>query len=117
MKHDQALNEAVQVLNLIKDLLENQLIGVCLNGSAVTSGLRLNSDVDNLVLTLSSLSQCTTSDLTKRLMQTSGIPGKPNTGKPLEVTVASLKDVVPWRFTPPQASRIRLVFSLASFMA
>jgi len=39
-------NEAIQALNLIKELLEDQIVGVYLYGSAVSGGLHPNSDVD-----------------------------------------------------------------------
>ena len=41
--------EATQALNLIKEVLDNQLVGVYLYGSAVMGGLRVKSDVDILV--------------------------------------------------------------------
>jgi streptomycin 3"-adenylyltransferase len=93
-------NEAIQALNLIKELLEDQIVGVYLYGSAVSGGLHPNSDVDILVLTNSSLSESTRTDLAKRLMKISGIPGNPNIGRPLEVTVVNQKNVVPWCYPP-----------------
>ncbi|MGC4430514.1 nucleotidyltransferase domain-containing protein, partial [Streptococcus suis] len=43
--------EAIQALKTIAELLDNMLIGVYLYGSAVMGGLRMNSDVDILVIT------------------------------------------------------------------
>ena len=90
--------EANQALNLIKELLEDQLVGVYLYGSAVMGGLRVDSDVDILVLTNSSLSESARSELSKRLMQISGRPGEYAGIRPLEVTVVNQKNVVPWHF-------------------
>ena len=49
--------EAIQALKTIAELLDNMLIGVYLYGSAVMGGLRMNSDVDILVITNQSLSE------------------------------------------------------------
>jgi streptomycin 3"-adenylyltransferase len=92
--------EAIQALNLIRELLEDQLVGVYLYGSAVMGGLRPDSDVDILVLTNSSLSESIRSELTKRLMQISGKPGESTGIRPLEVTIVNHKDIVPWHFPP-----------------
>ncbi len=92
--------EAHQALNLIRELLEDQLVGVYLYGSAVMGGLRVDSDVDILVLTNSSLSESTRSELAKRLMQISGKPGESTGIRPLEVTVVNQKGVFPWHFPP-----------------
>lgn len=92
--------EATQALKLIKEILQDQLVGVYLYGSAVMGGLHVDSDVDILALTNSSLSESTRGELTKRLMQISGRPGESARIRPLEVTVVNQKDVVPWHFPP-----------------
>ena len=55
--------EAIQVLTIIKEVLEDQLVGVYLYGSAVTGGLRVKSDVDILVITNRGLSERTRREL------------------------------------------------------
>ena len=55
--------EAIQVLTIIKDVLEDQLVGVYLYGSAVMGGLRVKSDVDILVITNRGLSERTRREL------------------------------------------------------
>lgn len=100
MKYDQVPKEAIQAVNLIKELLKGQLVGVYLYGSAAMGGLRVKSDVDILALTNSSLSEGTRSELAQRLMQISGVPGNSNDIRPLEVTVINLNDVVPWQYPP-----------------
>ena len=92
--------EAIQVLTIIKELLEDQIVGVYLYGSAVSGGLRPNSDVDILVLTNCGLSVATRSKLSKQLMRISGRPGESRGIRPLEVTVVNQNDVVPWHFPP-----------------
>lgn len=100
MKNIEVPKEAIQALNLIKQVLEDHLVGVYLYGSAVTGGLRVKSDVDILVLTNCGLSESTRRELTEGLMRISGIPGNPEFIRPLEVTIVNQKDVVPWRFPP-----------------
>ena len=92
--------EAIQVLTIIKEVLEDQLVGVYLYGSAVTGGLRVKSDADILVLTNCGLSVATRSKLSKQLMRISGRPGESRGIRPLEVTVVNQNDVVPWHFPP-----------------
>ncbi|HCX48485.1 MAG TPA: adenylyltransferase [Bacillus sp. (in: Bacteria)] len=92
--------EAIQALKIIEELLDSILVGVYLYGSAVMGGLRINSDVDILVVTNHSLSERTRRDLTDRLMLISGKIGNTNAMRPLEVTVINQKDVVPWHFPP-----------------
>ncbi|ONK21351.1 adenylyltransferase [Bacillus sp. VT-16-64] len=92
--------EAIQAVEMIEELLDRILVGVYLYGSAVMGGLRINSDVDILVVTNQSLSEKTRRELTNRLMLISGKIGNANAIRPLEVTVINQKDVVPWQFPP-----------------
>ncbi|EUI56965.1 nucleotidyltransferase domain-containing protein, partial [Staphylococcus aureus] len=39
-------NQAIQTLEIVKDLFGSSIVGVYLFGSAVNGGLRINSDVD-----------------------------------------------------------------------
>jgi len=100
LKYNQVPEEAIQALNLIKELLECQLVGVYLYGSAVMGGLRADSDVDILALTNCSLSESSRTELTKQLMEISGKPGGSTGIRPLEVTVVNQNNVVPWHFPP-----------------
>ncbi|BEV56062.1 hypothetical protein JARBOU1357_16810 [Staphylococcus aureus] len=43
-------NQAIQTLKIVKDLFGSSIVGVYLFGSAVNGGLRINSDVDVLVV-------------------------------------------------------------------
>ncbi len=92
--------EAVQVLEIVEELLGSTIVGVYLFGSAVTGGLRIDSDVDVLVVTNHSLNEQTRRKLTDRLMIISGKIGNTNSVRPLEVTVINNKDVVPWQYPP-----------------
>ena len=92
--------EAFQTLIIIKELLGSTLLGVYLYGSAVMGGLRINSDVDILAVTKSSLSEKIRRELTERLMQISGKPETAKVVRPLEVLVVNHEEVVPWHFPP-----------------
>ncbi|EUP09112.1 streptomycin 3''-adenylyltransferase, partial [Staphylococcus aureus M1527] len=48
-------NQAIQTLKIVKDLFGSSIVGVYLFGSAVNGGLRINSDVDVLVVVNHSL--------------------------------------------------------------
>lgn len=90
-------SQALQVLDIIEKLFENQFIGIYLYGSAILGGLHNNSDVDILVIINGPMSEAMRSELTKQLMLISGKIGHSDK-RPLEVTVVNLNDVVPWRF-------------------
>ncbi|WP_077296440.1 aminoglycoside nucleotidyltransferase ANT(9) [Virgibacillus pantothenticus] len=92
--------EAVQALKITMDLLGQTVMGVYMFGSAVTGGLRINSDVDILIVVNHRLSEEMRRKLTERLMLISGKVGNTKSVRPLEVTVINHSDVVPWRYPP-----------------
>lgn len=92
-------SQALQLLEVIEELFENQLIGIYLYGSAILGDLHIDSDVDILVIINGHMSEAMRSELTKRLMLISG-KIECSDKRPLEVTVVNLKDVAPWRFPP-----------------
>lgn len=93
-------NQALRVVEVVEELLENQLIGIYLYGSAILGGLHINSDVDILVIINQELTEATRNELTKRLMVISGKIGCKNLKRTLEVTVINQNDIVPWQFPP-----------------
>src|SRR5690554_4831727 len=72
MNNKEIPKEAIQASKIIEELLDSILVGIYLYGSAVMGGLRINSDVDILVVINRSLSERTRRDLTDRLMLISG---------------------------------------------
>jgi len=92
--------EAIQALKIVEELLGSFAVGVYLFGSAVIGGLRVNSDVDVLVVVNHSLPEVTRRKLIDRLMLISGKIGNTDSMRPLEVTVINHGDVVPWRYPP-----------------
>ncbi|MEU0124532.1 aminoglycoside adenylyltransferase family protein [Streptomyces albidoflavus] len=69
------------------------LVAVYLYGSATTTGLRPYSDLDVFVVLRRGLVEEERRGLTDRLLGVSGAPGRP-----VELTVVVLGDVVPWRY-------------------
>lgn len=100
MNNKEIPKEAIQASKIIEELLDSILVGIYLYGSAVMGGLRINSDVDILVVINRSLSERTRRDLTDRLMLISGKIGNTKDMRPLEVTVINQKDIIPWHFPP-----------------
>lgn len=100
LRNEKIPRQALQALKIVEDLLGNSIVGVYLFGSAVNGGLRINSDVDVLVVVNHSLSEGIRKKLTDRLMLISGKISNTDSMRPLEVTVINHGDVVPWRYPP-----------------
>jgi len=100
LNNEKIPKEAIQAFNVLEELLGSAIVGVYLFGSAVTNGLRINSDVDVLVIVNQNLTEEIRRKLTDRLMQISGKIGNSDSVRPLEVTVINHGDVVPWRYPP-----------------
>ncbi len=94
------------VLSYLDDHRPGDLVGVYLYGSAATSGLRPDSDVDLLVLTRRSLSESERTSLVSVLLSVSGWRGHaarfPEVAdrRPLELTSLVVADVDPLPQTP-----------------
>jgi len=100
LNNEKIPKEATQALKVVEELLGSSVVGVYLFGSAVTSGLRINSDVDVLVIVNQCLTEVIRRKLTDRLMHISGKIANSDSVRPLEVTVVNHEDVVPWRYPP-----------------
>ena len=100
LRNEKIPKQARQALKIVEELLGNSTVGVYLFGSAVNGGLRINSDVDVLVVVNHSLSEVIRKKLTDRLMLISGKIGNTDSMRPLEVTVINHSDIVPWRYPP-----------------
>ncbi|KOY17460.1 aminoglycoside nucleotidyltransferase ANT(9) [Paenibacillus xylanivorans] len=100
LSNEKIPKQAMQALKIVEELLGSSIVGVYLFGSAVNGGLRINSDVDVLVVVNNSLPEVTRKKLTDRLMLISGKIGNTDSMRPIEVTVINHSDVVPWRYPP-----------------
>jgi len=80
-------------------VFEPGLVAMALYGSAVTSGLRPNSDVDLLVVLRGAMSAAERSALVAGLLAISGRRHEdPDAARPLEVTVLAEPEIRPWRY-------------------
>lgn len=94
--------EAKQAQSVVEGVLGDSIIGIYLFGSAVVGGLKRDSDVDILVAVSDSPTFEQRKALVSQLMSVSGAIGNPQAIRPLELTVMTVSDVVPWQF-PPRA--------------
>jgi streptomycin 3"-adenylyltransferase len=86
--------EAMSALPLLRHRLGSSLAAVYLHGSAVTEGLRKQSDVDLLVVVSRALPASVREHLSADLMTVSGLyPLDPTGRRPLEVIVVHLADL------------------------
>ncbi|MFJ7782926.1 aminoglycoside adenylyltransferase family protein [Streptomyces albidoflavus] len=87
-----------EVASVVAELMPPpDLVAVYLYGSATTTGLRPYSDLDVFVVVRRGLVEEERRGLTARLLGVSGAPGRP-----VELTVVVLGDVVPWRYPARQ---------------
>lgn len=100
LKDKNVPEQAIQTLEIVKELLGSSLIGMYLYSSAVNGGLRKNSDLDILVVANQSLPVFKRKVLTDRFMQISGKVGNPDSLRPIEVTIVNHQDIVPWQYPP-----------------
>lgn len=89
-----------QCLNLLKDILGKDLLGVYLYGSAIVGGLQKYSDIDLFVILDRSTTYKEKAKLVTNLLAISGIYMK-SSKRPIEMTVVVRSEMNPWRY-PPQ---------------
>ena len=89
-----------QALTVIHQTLQSAVAGAYLFGSAVTGGLKPDSDLDILILTQAPMSPEARLNLLDGLRQVSGNPANDHSLRPLEVTVIVLADLKPWHYPP-----------------
>lgn len=95
-------DEAKRAQSVVEGVLGDSIIGIYLFGSAVVGGLKRDSDVDILVVVTNPPTFEQRKTLVAQLMSVSGAIGNPQAIRPLELTVITVSDVVPWQF-PPRA--------------
>lgn len=102
MANPEIPGEAKQVQSVVEGVLGESIVGIYLFGSAVVGGLKRDSDVDILVAVSNPPTFLQRKTLVAQLMSVSGAIGNPQAIRPVELTVITVSDVVPWRF-PPRA--------------
>lgn len=88
-----------QCVYLLKDILDQELLGVYLYGSAVVGGLQKYSDLDLLVVSNRSTTYIEKTKLVTKLLKISG-NHKLSLKRPIEMTIVVKTEVTPWRFPP-----------------
>lgn len=78
--------QLTQCINLLKDVLGHQFLGMYLYGSSVVGGLQKYSDIDLFVVSERSTTEKEKEKLINRLLQISGIYMK-NSKLPIELTI------------------------------
>ncbi len=89
---------AKKVAEHLLSLFGKRVAGIYLYGSAVSGGLKPQSDVDILFVVHDTIRSNEKNALTSFLLEFSG--KNQEAGRPLEVTGISLTDVRPWKFPP-----------------
>lgn len=102
MTNPEIPDEAKQTQSVVEGVFGESIVGVYLFGSAVVGGLKRDSDVDILVVVVNSPTFLQRKTLVAHLMSVSGAIGNAQAIRPVELTVITVSDVVPWQF-PPRA--------------
>lgn len=87
-------------LNLLKDVLGSDLLGVYLYGSIVMGGLTKYSDIDLFAISNRETTLEEKGKLIKALLKISGVYGVSKNLKPIELTVVVSSVVNPWKYPP-----------------
>lgn len=89
------------VVRLVRDVLGDAAIGAYVFGSAVTSGLRPDSDLDVLAVSSRRTIEVERRALIDGLLTISRSRGDETGRRHLEVTVVAQPAIQPWRYPPP----------------
>jgi predicted nucleotidyltransferase len=89
------------VVRLVRDVMGDAAVGAYLFGSAVTSGLRRDSDLDILVMSSRRTTATERRALIDGLLPISRSRGDETGQRHLEVTVVAQPDILPWHYPPP----------------
>jgi predicted nucleotidyltransferase len=89
-----------RVVALVRDVLGPDLVGAYLHGSSVLGGPGAHSDIDVLVVSRRPTTRDQKRRLVEAMLELSIHPGRPEAGRPLELTIAVHSDLRPWRFPP-----------------
>jgi streptomycin 3"-adenylyltransferase len=96
------LDQAQRVVELLRDLLREDVLGVYLHGSSVVGGLHPDSDVDLLAVARRPTEPAEQRRLIESLMLMSGRGDPSGHARPIELTIVARPEIVPWRFPPHQ---------------
>jgi len=88
------------VVEVVRAALGENLVAIYLYGSAVEGGLKPASDLDLFAVATGPTTQDERRRLVRELMPISRRGQRPADWRPVELTVAALADIQPWRFPP-----------------
>jgi streptomycin 3"-adenylyltransferase len=89
-----------RALALVRQILDAEVVGAYLFGSAVQGGLRPESDLDILVVSKRPTRLGERECLVRGLMAMSGRSTPEGTWRRVEVTIVVQSDIAPWRYPP-----------------
>lgn len=93
---------AGEVVDIVRDVLGEALLGAYLHGSAVLGGLRPTSDIDVLAVIDRETGVEERRAIVDRLLGISGRRAYRGPGRPVELTIVVASEIRPWRY-PPRA--------------
>src|SRR3990167_11517032 len=93
--NDGTEEQIAQGLNLLKDALGRDLLGVYLYGSSIVGGLQKYSDIDLFVVSNRSTTYEEKRKLVSNLLKISGVYLK-SSKRPIEVTIVVKSEINPW---------------------
>lgn len=88
------------IVRLVRGVLGTDLVGAYLHGSSVLGGLRLQSDLDVLVVSRRRTTAEERRALVDGLLEVSGVFPRRGPALPVELTIVVQSDVRPWRYPP-----------------
>jgi len=94
--------QANAVLGVVGEVLDRDVMGVYLSGSAVLGGLSATSDIDLLGVTSGQMSAVQRRELLDGLLEISGERARRGPARSVELTIVLQGDVRPWRYPPRQ---------------
>lgn len=104
MNHlDERINAQInRVLETAKSIIGPSMRGAYLFGSAVTGGLKKDSDIDILIINEGDIADFGKAQLIEAFMQISGKIGNQENKRYLEITILNEADISPLRYPPRQ---------------
>ena len=95
------LDQLDAVVRLLRRVLGDAVVGAYLYGSAVTSGLRRDSDLDILIVSSRRTTELERRAIIDGLLPISRARNDASDKRHLEVTIVAEPDVSPWHYPPP----------------
>jgi len=99
-REDRSRQQIAATIGVIREVLGDATVAVYLYGSAVTGGLRADSDLDVLVIRERSLSDAERTAMIQRLLPISGRRAAGGPARSLELSIVAWSALSPWRYPP-----------------